>query len=119
MTKQLTIQESARKQTAATAYTSTFDVSYFVEMILTLAITAQGTYTDETLDVTIQGQDPLGNWFTLAQFTQVGNVVSSVPYTEALKLNNFGGKIRAKIVTAGTAVDFTMSLSGYAKRYGV
>lgn len=111
----LNLYPSTRRQAAATVYGSWVDVSLKNEAILTLAVTAQGAYTNETLDVTIQGQDALGNVITLASFTQVGNVVGSVPYTESLKLYNFGGQIRVKVVTAGTSVDYTLSVQGHAK----
>lgn len=101
---------------AGTTYGDWIDVSYYTELMLVLAVTAQGAYTNETMDVTIQGSDPLGNVVNLGQFTQVGNVTSSLPYTETMKLSNFGGRIRAKIVVAGTAVAYTASVSGFAKR---
>jgi hypothetical protein len=118
MKKNLSLYPSTHREAAGTVYSSDWtDVSAFHEMLLILAVTAQGTYTNETLDVTIQGKDANGNVFTLAQFTQVGNVVSSVPYVEPLKLSNFGQFVRAKIVTAGTDVDYTFSVLGFAKRY--
>ena len=111
----LQLYPSTRRQAAGTIYSNWFDVSLMTEALIALAVTAQGSYTNETLDVTVQGQDPLGNLITLAQFTQVGNVTSSLPYVEALKLSNFGGQIRVKITTAGTSVDYTLSVGGYAK----
>lgn len=116
MKKNITLLASTRRQAAATVYGEWVDVSYYTELLLILAVTAQGAYTSETLGVMIQGKDPLDNVFTLAQFTQVGNVVASLPYTESMKLSNFGGQIRAKITVAGAAVDYTSSVSGFAKR---
>jgi len=118
MKKNLTLYPSTRRQAAGTVYSSDWaDVSYFHEMLLILAVTAQGAYTNETLDITVQGKDDNGNIFTLAQFTQAGNVISVLPYLEPLKLGNFGQFIRAKVVTAGAAVDYTFSVLGFAKRF--
>lgn len=115
MKKDITLFASAARTSAS--YTGDWvDVSYYTELLLALAVTAQGTYTNETLDVIIQGKDPLGNVFTLASFTQVVNVTASLPYVEPLKLSNFGGQIRAKATLAGTTKNYTFSVTGAAKR---
>jgi hypothetical protein len=117
MKKDLTLLASAARTSAS--YTGDWvDVSYYTEALLALSVTAQGTYGNETLDVIIQGKDALGNVFTLASFTQVGNVTAAVPYIEPLKLSNFGGQIRAKATLAGTTKNYTFSVSGMAKREG-
>lgn len=117
MTKEIRVVEPAQREGAGTVYSDWVNVGYYNELIMNLAVTAQGTYTDETLDITIQGEDGDGNVFELGSYTQVGNVVSSVPYCEPLKFTNFGRKIRAKIVMAGTDCDYTLSVLGFGKRY--
>lgn len=119
MQKDIVLYPSTHREAAGTVYTSDWiDVSRFHEILADLVVTAQGAYTNETLDVTIQGKDADGNIFTLASFTQVGNVTAALPYVEPLKLSNFGQWIRAKIVTAGTDVDYTFRVNASAKRYG-
>lgn len=115
MASKVFLYPTTRRQTATTIYGSWINVQFLQEVLLALVVTAQGAYTNETLDVTVQGQDAYGNVLTLSQFTQVGNVTASLPYSESIKLANFGEKIRAKIVTAGTAVDYTLSVSGFGK----
>jgi len=109
----ITFYPSTRRQVGGTVYSDWFNAEALKEILAVLEVTAQGAYTDETLDVTIQGKCPSGsgNPVNLAQFTQVGNVVASVPYSEPLKLSNFSKELRVKIVTAGTAVDYTFSVT--------
>jgi hypothetical protein len=102
---------------AGTTYSTATDVSKHIELLLFLRVTAQGTYTDETLNITMQTKDHAGNWYDLTDvdFTEVGDVTGSVPYAEYLPVIGFGSQVRFKIVAAGTGVDYTFSITGYGK----
>ena len=108
---------SATVSAAGTTYSDATDVSRHLELLVFLRVTAQGTYTDETLDITMQTKDRAGNWHDLTDvdFTQVGDVTGSVPYAEYLPVIGFGSQIRFKIVAAGTDVDYTFNIDGYGK----
>ena len=124
----LTLQASTREQTGVAGNGATFDVSMYSSAVFFLCVTAQGSYTDETLDVKIQTKDPLsGNWVDLTwedgtgtpqntAFTQVGDKTGSVPYTERIVcLDLPDSHIRVYWVAAGTAEDYTFSVSAVVK----
>lgn len=116
MTKAITLYPSTRRQAAATVYGDWVDASRYTELPMVLAVTAQGAYTDETLDVTLQGMTPLGGIYDIVSFTQAGNKTGALPFLELKGFTVFGKMVRVKVVTAGTAVDYTLSVSGWGKR---
>lgn len=106
-----------RIQAAETAYSSLVPITNFNELILFLEVTAQGAFTNETLNVTVQYTSPSGQVYDLLSFTQVGDVTAILPYGELKgKTTDFGPQIRIKRETAGTSVDYTFRVTGYAKR---
>lgn len=112
--KRFVFLPSTRVQTAS-VITEWFEVDMFFELMAFLELTAQGTYTNETLDVTIQTRSPNGNAHDLESFAQIGNKTAALPFYDYEALTNFGAQIRFKLAVAGTAKDYTLSLTGYAK----
>ena len=117
-TENKTLRESAALTGAAgTTYSSALRVEKYEELTLFLYQTAQGGWTDEYLDVSVQTKDPDGNWHDLAgaTFTQIGNNTAAVPYGEDIGIIVFGAYIRLKYVTQGTTPDFTFQITGIGK----
>jgi len=116
--RDLDFRTSATVSAAGTTYGDTVEVDSFNELTLFIRVTAQGSYTDETLDVSMQTKDPSGNWYDLtdAEFTQIGNKTASLPYSEYMTIIAFGSQVRIKIVAAGTSVSYTFSVEAYGKK---
>lgn len=66
--------------------------------------------TTPTLNVTIQGQDAAGAWFTLGTFTQATGVTA-----QTIAVPVAGRNIRASWTIAGTTPSFTFSVAGEAR----
>ena len=117
-TNDITLRSLAELTGADTTYSNDFRVDRYDELILFLYFSAQGMYTNETINVTVQVKDPDGNFIDLtnAAFTQVGNATGSVPYlAEYLAIAVFGSRIRLKYVTTGTTVSYTFSVKAIGK----
>lgn len=85
--------------TAATAYSSGFDVSAYIEGQILVNVTAEGGVS--TLDITVQTSDDNSTYYdhtTCAQITATGQ------YRYAA--TNFGKYIRLKYVVGGTSFTF-------------
>lgn len=118
-TNNVTLRASAQLSgSAGTTYGSAVSVDKFNELTLFLRVTAQGTYTDETLTVTVQTKDAAGNYYDLddSAFTAIGDETAAT-YSEYIALLVFGSTIRLKYVTTatGATVDYTFSVTGIGK----
>jgi hypothetical protein len=112
-----TLLPSAKRTDASPPPGEAVDVTMFNKARLYLNVSAQGSYTDEKLDVDIESQDPVSeNWVVIASFTQVGDVTGSLGVQESILLTDLGGKIRAVATLSGTAKDYTFSVSAVLKR---
>ena len=102
---------------AGTTYGSAVAVDKFNEILLFFRVTAQGTFTDETLAVTVQTKDQAGNYYDLedSAFTAIGDKTAAVPYAEYMALLVFGSTIRLKYVTTGTTPNYTFGVTGLGK----
>ena len=96
--------------------TDWFEVDMYEELLVFLKISAQGTYANETLDVTIQVKAHDGDAYDVGSFDQITDKTSSVPYRELLPVRWFGTNIRIKITLGGDDPDYTIKLQGYVKR---
>lgn len=76
---------------------------------VTLGVTA-ASGTSPTLNVTVQGQDAAGAWFTLGTFTQATGVTS-----QTIAVPIAGRAVRASWTIAGTTPSFTFSVTGEAR----
>ena len=110
-----TVRASAALTGAATTYGTEFDVSDVDELNLFIVLTAQGSYTNETLDVSVQTKDPAGNWHDVASaaFTQLGNKGGTA--SEHIAITTFGSKLRLKYISAGNTPNYTFSVTAYGK----
>jgi len=99
----------------ASAYTEGLYVGDSDELLVFFVMTAQGTYTDETLDIKLQTKDPDGNYYDIsgAAFTQVSGDTGTT--SEMKAVSTFGSVIRACIAVTGTTPAYTFSLKFYAK----
>jgi len=114
---------SKRIQSGVAGNGEAFDVSMLKSGIFIINLSAQGTYTDETLDVKLQTKDPIsGSWIDLysgatqMKFTQIGDKTAVVPFTERVEcpaLYDF--IIRVYYIAAGTTEDFTFSVTALFK----
>ncbi|GAG03195.1 unnamed protein product [marine sediment metagenome] len=93
------------------------DVSISAEILAFVKLTAQGEYTDETLNISVQARSPDGDAIDLTEvkFNEIGNVLA-FPLLGYLGFAGFGSQIRFKIVTTGTAPNYTFKLTGIGKR---
>jgi len=86
---------------AVTAVTDWVDVDEFNELYAWLDVTAFAARADETLVVTIERQaDNTAGYTTLATFTTINSTGAASEEKTVTSL--LGGKVRARIVTAGT-----------------
>jgi len=97
---------SSGTYTAATAYSSSFDVSAYAEGQIFIDVTAEAGAS--TLDVTIQSSPDDSTWFT---HTTVGQISATGQTLQVL--TNLGKYIRVKYVVGGT--NFTFSVKGVFK----
>ena len=113
-----TLFPSAQISSATTTYSTEVSVGNYVEMTIFLDLTAQGAYTDETMDVYVQTRSPSGNWVDLTDtsFTEVGNKTGSLPFLDELSIEGFGSLVRLRIVTAGSSVSYTIEFTTYVKK---
>jgi capsid protein len=97
---------SSGTYTAATAYSSPYDVSASIEGQILINVTAEsGT---STLDITVQVSDDNSTWYThtaIAQITATGQTRQAI--------TNFGKYIRIKYIVGGTS--FTFEVAGVFK----
>jgi len=89
-------------KTAATAQSSTFDVSAYNEGQIFVDITAEvGT---STLDITIETSPDNVTWYT---HTAMGHADSTGQYRQAI--TNFGNYLRINYALAGTSFNFSVT----------
>jgi len=112
--KEITFLPSAQRM--ASINSEDFDLSKYSEMLIFLEITGQGVFTDESLTATFKTKSPNDKYHGKGSFTQVGNVTGSLPHYDHLEVANLGIKGRIEVVLAGTAKDYTFSVTAYAKR---
>ncbi len=97
---------SSGTYTAATGYSSSFEVSaYYEGQILVGVIAEAGT---STLDITIQVSGDDSTWY---DHTSISQITATGQYRQAI--TNFGKYIRLKYVVGGTS--FTLSSLGIFK----
>lgn len=111
-------QKSKQFTGVATVYTEWVPVVMAEELLAFIKLTAQGTYTDETLNISVQTQTPDGDAIDLVgvNFSEIGNKTGSLPFLDYLGIAAFGVAVRFKIVTAGTSPDYTFKLTGWGKK---
>ena len=91
---------SSGTYTAATAYSSGFDVSAYIEGQILVNVTAEAGVS--TLDITVQTSDDNTTYYdhtTIAQITATGQTRAAI--------TNFGKYVRLKYVVGGTSMTFT------------
>ena len=102
-----------------TTYGSAVRVDEYDELNIFFRVTAQGTFVDETLTVSVQTKDQAGNYYDLAgaTFTAIGDKTAAVPYGEDIAIVVFGSTIRLKyVVTAsGATVNYTFGVTAIGK----
>ena len=120
--KNVTLRTSAATTTAKTEVGDWVDVDQFNELVVALNVTVFAARADETLDVTIERWSPNTNGYTtIATFTQIATAAAA---SEEKVINSgtspyvFGGRIRARCITAGTwsSKSITFEVKMYAKR---
>lgn len=110
---------STQIQTETTTYGDWSSGDMYEELLVYVEITDQGSYTDETLDITVQVRDHDGGAYDIASFNQIADqTVATIAgeYRESLPIMWFGTQCRIKVVTTGTAVDYTLKILGHLKR---
>lgn len=116
----VTFLSSTRIQTETTTYGDWSPGDMYEELLVYVELTGQGSYTDETLDITIQTRSPDGDPFDIASFDQITDETTAIIaydyYRVSLPIKWFGTQCRVKVVTAGTAVDYTLNILGHLKR---
>lgn len=107
-----TLVASAARTTSGSS--TAFDVSSFKEADFFLNVTGvPAVYTDETLDVAVETQDPVsGEWLPLTAFTQI---TSATTKERKSVIGNLGSKIRITWTIGGTAPDYTFSVGAVLK----
>lgn len=98
---------SSGTRTAATAQSSSFEVSAYAEGQIFVDVTAK--VSSPTLDITIQTSPDNVTWYThttIAQITNTGQVRQAI--------TNFGNYIRINYVV-GATTSFTFSITGVFK----
>ncbi len=97
---------SSGTYTAATGYSTAFDVSSYSEGQVFINVTAEADTS--TLDVTVQTSPDNSVWYTHTAVTQI---TAAGQYRQAIA--NFGNYLRIKHVVGGTS--FTYSVTGVFK----
>lgn len=92
------------------------EVDMYKELLIFLKITAQGAYTDETLDITVQVKTQDDDAYEIAKFKTIKDKTSDLPYRDVLPITWFGQNIRLKLVIEGSDPDYTVKLQGAVKR---
>jgi hypothetical protein len=92
--------------TAATGYSTAFDVSAYAEGQIFVNVTVEESTS--TLDVTVQVSPDNINWYTHTAVTQI---TATGQYRQAI--TNFGNYLRIKYVVGGTS--YTFSITGVFK----
>ena len=98
---------SSGTRTAATAYSSSFDISAYIEGLILVNVTAEDGAC--TLDITIQSSDNNSTWYThttMTQITATGSYLRTV--------TNIGKYLRIKYVIGGST-SFTFKVAGVFK----
>lgn len=97
---------SSGTYTAATGYSTAFDVSSYTEGQVFINVTAEAGAS--TLDVTIQVSPDNAAWYT---HTAVAQITETGQYRAAIA--NIGNYLRIKYIVGGTS--FTFSIAGVFK----
>ncbi len=97
---------SSGTYTAATAYSTGFDVSAYIEAQILVNVTAEGGTS--TLDITVQTSDDNSTYY---DHTSCSQVTATGQYRTAI--TNFGKYVRLKYVVGGTS--FTFAAMGVFK----
>jgi len=97
---------SSGTYTAATSYSTAFDVSSYAEGQIFINVTAEADTS--TLDVAVQVSPDNSVWYT---HTTVAQITATGQYRTAL--TNFGNYLRIKHIVGGTS--FTYSITGVFK----
>jgi len=97
---------SSGTYTAATGYSTAFDVSAYSEGQVFVSVTAEADVS--TLDVTIQVSPDNTTWYT---HTTIGQITATGQTRQAI--SNFGNYVRIKYVIGGTS--FALSITGVFK----
>jgi len=115
--KLFTLHALAATTAAETAVGDWIDVDGFNELYLALNVTIFASVAgSETLTVTIERQNPTTTGYvTIATFTQI--TTTGAHDEEKLVASFIGGRIRARMITAGTwsSKSITFEVKGYAK----
>jgi hypothetical protein len=90
---------SSGTYTAATGYSTGFDVSAYTEAQILVNVTAEGDVS--TLDITVQVSDDNTTYYTHTAMTQI---TGTGQYRTAI--TNFGKYVRLKYVVGGTSFTF-------------
>ena len=97
---------SSGTYTAATGYSTAFDVSSYAEGQIFINVTAEADTS--TLDVTVQTSPDNVTWYT---HTAVAQISATGQYRQPI--TNFGNYLRIKYIVGGTS--FTYSITGVFK----
>ena len=97
---------SSGTYTAATGFSTAFDVSSYAEGQIFTNVTAEADAS--TLDITVQVSPDNSVWYT---HTAVAQITATGQYRAAV--TNFGNYLRIKYVVGGTS--FTYSIAGVFK----
>jgi len=92
---------SSGTYTAATAYSSSYEVSAYSEGQIFIDVTAEADAS--TLDVTVQVSPDDSTWYT---HTAVGQITATGQTRQAI--TNFGKYLRIKYVVGGTSFTFSV-----------
>ena len=113
-----TVYPSTQIASATTTYSNWIHVGDYSELTIFLDLTAQGAYTNETMNVSVQTRSPSEDAIDLTNvsFTEIGNKTGSVPFNDYMTLIGFGAQVRLKIVTAGDSVAYTVEFTAHAKK---
>jgi len=90
---------SSGTYTAATAYSTGFDVSAYIEGQILVNVTAEGGTS--TLDITIQTSDDNSTYY---DHTSMSQITATGQYRQSI--TNFGKYVRLKYVVGGTSFTF-------------
>lgn len=97
---------SSGTRTAATAQSSSFNVSAYTEGLILVNVTAEADTS--TLDIIIQSSDDNSTWYTHTTITQI---TATGQYLEAI--TNIGKYLRIYYTVGGTS--FTFEIAGVFK----
>lgn len=90
---------SSGTYTAATAYSTGFDVSAYIEGQILVNVTAEADTS--TLDITVQTSDDNSTYY---DHTSMSQITATGQYRQAV--TNFGKYVRIKYVVGGTSFTF-------------